>query len=759
MKKQLVALLLALSVILTLFTGCVSNQSDPIDSSEPTQTETPESAQLKTEENPFDDPVFDRAKSYGFVPDDLWDDPYELITMTDFCRLLSGVIALNHEEKLPRWNELAAIAMKSEDIVQKDEALLALFETAIALDIYMNKGIGFAREPNWESLYWENPSPEQDWWKGASFNYPDFPNWEDNIADPTGWEAEIFLISALFAEQHRSLIDFSYIFPPEEDWTFGFGQDVTRKDAIRAVTIFAESDSIILKHAAKYVSLTEVETYDKSIITEELLSQPTDLPIPTQEHLPFTWCGAGLSHRKDAEHVYMDFRESDIRLLADNGFNFTRVFLDLTTLQYPYTNQDKDQVNLYELKELDQLIAWGMEYNVHIQIACVGFLGYKCQGTKEFDQLSDEDWALFSDYWEMLARRYEGIPSTYLSFDLVNEWSPEGEEEEQIQSLSSTFGQIAQTIWDIDGDRVVTLSFRGNPNPQWIEAIAAQGIGLGIHPYNPQQVIDRLPEENYAAEPVWPIPWFGSIMEPEEKLTITGNISGGTLKIYFEGAVQDALLNVYTDGELYETINPVSNMIDEYGDYREFEDAYTVDIPEGTQTLVLQSTENSRWIRYDGLQLEKEGKTVGIMPHDYQYYTNHADVNLYVDENGWQNSDGMIYDAESVYDIAIKPIIDISEKYHVGVVINEMGLFGNVDIGEAGFSYVDDLLSVLTKYELGWCFCEMEIGYLFSSLGDQFFILKDSPVGQVTYELENGETVSYWICERMVDILRKYAAA
>ena len=164
-------------------------------------------------------------------------------------------------------------------------------------------------------------------------------------------------------------------------------------------------------------------TYDKSIITDELLNAPSDLPEVTQENLTSEWKGAGMSARKDGRNLQQDFKEADLAFLADNGFNFTRVFFGFTSLRYPDFPEDITQINETELLELDQLIAWGIEYGVHIQLSMID-----TPGDLESMDLSEEEWENVRAYWEMLARRYAGIPSRYLTFDLANELQP-GEED------------------------------------------------------------------------------------------------------------------------------------------------------------------------------------------------------------------------------------------------------------------------------------------------------------------------------------------
>ena len=153
-------------------------------------------------------------------------------------------------------------------------------------------------------------------------------------------------------------------------------------------------------------------------ITDALLNASIDLPEVTQAKLPSAWRGAGLSNSKN-EGVgtgCTDFRETDIKFLADNGFNFARVFFSFSTLRFPDYPADGRLVNENELRDLDQLVAWGMKYGVHIQLSMCFFQDEG--GNSKADgsiAANDAQWAITNDYWTMLARRYAGIPSKYLN--------------------------------------------------------------------------------------------------------------------------------------------------------------------------------------------------------------------------------------------------------------------------------------------------------------------------------------------------------
>lgn len=67
----------------------------------------------------------------------------------------------------------------------------------------------------------------------------------------------------------------------------------TRDDAVRSVLRMAESDPAILEPEGVYVSLEQVGTYNKEIITDALLNAPSNLPEVTQSKLPDEWKGRG----------------------------------------------------------------------------------------------------------------------------------------------------------------------------------------------------------------------------------------------------------------------------------------------------------------------------------------------------------------------------------------------------------------------------------------------------------------------------------
>jgi endoglucanase len=116
-----------------------------------------------------------------------------------------------------------------------------------------------------------------------------------------------------------------------------------------------------------------------------------------------------------------DFEEDDFRWMADWGFNFARI-----PACYTLWIEDDDPFKLYEpmLEKVDRVVRLGQQYGVHISLNFHRAPGYSVnrERVEPFNLWKDRE-ALdaFCFHWQTFARRYRGIPSTELSFDLVNE--------------------------------------------------------------------------------------------------------------------------------------------------------------------------------------------------------------------------------------------------------------------------------------------------------------------------------------------------
>jgi endoglucanase len=116
------------------------------------------------------------------------------------------------------------------------------------------------------------------------------------------------------------------------------------------------------------------------------------------------------------------YRESDFDIMAEWGFDFVRLPTD-----YRCWTESPGVYKEDVLKEIDQAIAWGRARKIHVNLCLHRAPGYCVNPPKEplnlwaDGETGEEARKQFAAQWGMFAARYKGIPSSALSFDLVNE--------------------------------------------------------------------------------------------------------------------------------------------------------------------------------------------------------------------------------------------------------------------------------------------------------------------------------------------------
>lgn len=673
--KRFVALLLAAVIIFSLV-GCGS------------------------EINETSDEELLRAVSYGIVTAEELTDVSRTITYAEFCAMLTKVVAMRGEQFVPEWESLAADALQSDEPMQQDDALLAMFEASVVMGIDREQVV----MKDWEEL-----SDAADWWEGVSWDYPLFPNWQEpyaNIYDGS-MDYDMFDHAAWHFEKVPSTISGLLPFEPNEKMTYDFGKDVSFEDAVRALTRLIESNAKITAEEPVYISLDEAGTYDSAIITEELLGRIGKFPAVSQNKLPSEWKGCGLSCCKDGRHIYRDFRESDIAFLEENGFNFARLFFGFDTLRFPDYPEGGRLVNENELRELDQLIAWGMEHGVHIQISMGFYLDENgnCKWEDNSDHMmpeNDDQWEIVSDYWTMLARRYAGIPNEFLTFDLCNEVQPE---EGEFSYCAEKLGEMVSAIRNADSQRVLLYSFPGEPHADWMKVTASLGLSVGCHPYYP----NHLASSKTYLEPCWPMPvlpaWEISVRN--EPLTLQGDLGGAKISIHVEKSGPNAKLEIYADGVLIEILSVPGGDPDENGECWYGEEMLTASLPDGTKEAKIWVREEDAHI--DTVIVESAAGRTAIVPSSDAEDHNTAPLPIVIAADGsYANTENTVVSNEEIYRRAIEPWREIAERYGVGFMIGEFGVFANTnwDI-EIVTAYQESMMELFTEKELGWSFCEL----------------------------------------------------
>jgi endoglucanase len=207
---------------------------------------------------------------------------------------------------------------------------------------------------------------------------------------------------------------------------------------------------------------------------------------PLSRKLP-RWRGFNLLEKFNARRN-QSFVEADFEWMAEWGFDFVRLPMDYrcwTDRSDPYLLDEK------VLKEIDQAVEFGRKHGVHVDLNLHRAPGYTVASPPEKLRLwtDEEAQKQFDFQWSKFARRYQGIPSSQVSFDLVNE--PAGVKPD-------VYAKVAR--------RVVAAIRREDPQ----RLVISDGLqwGQSTRGYDPMQVSHYQASwvnSRGWAEPTWPL--------------------------------------------------------------------------------------------------------------------------------------------------------------------------------------------------------------------------------------------------------------
>ncbi|MEX0601793.1 MAG: cellulase family glycosylhydrolase [Bacteroidota bacterium] len=136
--------------------------------------------------------------------------------------------------------------------------------------------------------------------------------------------------------------------------------------------------------------------------------------------------GFNLTEKTGGRGPRKRFNEEDFEIMAEWGLTFARI-----PMSYWNWSSTDDWYTIDEdvMKDIDEVVEFGRQYNVHINLNFHRIPGYCINGRNLepmdlFDDTPERmkqalDAAVF--HWKSFARRYKGIPNQRLTFDLLNE--------------------------------------------------------------------------------------------------------------------------------------------------------------------------------------------------------------------------------------------------------------------------------------------------------------------------------------------------
>ena len=716
------------------------------------------------------DEELNRAKKAGLLPGEWESDLKKGVKFSEYASLIETAVDIWCPDKMKLWKNEAKLAYKSDDYMKYEDVYLMLSY------LWVVSGMAKGDYQSYGGDSYFNSKPQEEFEKYndcLSWNYPLFPDWDTKVYDLYQCNYPGFILQF---PNMRSWVTGRFVLPYDKiNESLHLNDNATRDASVCALLRVLENARVELdKDWGKYVSATEIGEYDHSIITDKMLKAKSSLPEVTQEKLPAEWHGAGIT-RKSFIEEYVHYQEQDIAFLKENGFNFTRLYLNFMTFRYPDYPKDPYLVNENELKELDRLLAWCIQYDVHLLITMNRYMDedgnfFKSDWT-DMPQ-NEKGWNLIRTYWEMLTRRYKGIPSKYLTFELCNEVVPQkndiefSEDEKKIFDLAEVqFSKMVASMRNIDSDRVLLYSFANTPKTDFVEVVAKNGVAIACHDYVPANIAivpNQYYEYNPYAEFTWPLPLFPTGGDVEDGITpivIKGAVGGKKLSIHlnaFEDPqyIQGAHITVSADGDVIKK-HTVSGT--------DPKKLYSADIPAGTKEIEIRMSDG--YVRVDTIIFDDgKGTRTNIMPSDTPWgpYDDREENQILVinGDGTYTNENNAYCDGDYIYDIGIKPYKEIADKYGVGFIVDEFGMAGSGMEHDISIvkEYHEIVLNMLEEHGIGYCYIE-EANILPKHLMILYSEKSQWPGATVSEQeltLLDGSKCKVKICNELVKIFRKH---
>lgn len=280
----------------------------------------------------------------------------------------------------------------------------------------------------------------------------------------------------------------------------------------------------------------ENTTVERSVSGGELV-QFEMLPVKPPDDFTSNWRGFNLMGFFAQEWSNDGYYEEDFQIVSELGFNFVRLPIDYRI----YTRPGDWSVFLQpKLAQIDQAVAWGRKYNVHVCINLHRAPGY-CVNPPSTPLPPSQNISLWEDakaqqafasHWRMFAERYRQVPTAVLSFNLVNEpGNVSGD------AYVKAVQPAIEAIRAVSPDRIIISDAVDYGNSR-IDALLTQHIVISPHFYNPA-TLTHYKAEWVSGSDAWPLPtwpprmvsgyFYGAGKSPwNTPLIIRGDFPAGT---------------------------------------------------------------------------------------------------------------------------------------------------------------------------------------------------------------------------------------
>jgi hypothetical protein len=475
----------------------------------------------------------------------------------------------------------------------------------------------------------------------------------------------------------------------------------------------------------------------------------------TPEKLP-RWRGFNLLEKFYRTSEPKPFLEEDFRLISKLGFNFVRLPMD-----YRIWIKDGDWEVFDEaaLCQIDQAVAWGAKYGIHVSINFHRAPGYTVAQPAEKTSLwtDAKTQGVCATHWATFARRYRGVPSRRLSFNLMNEPANVAPE-----VYVAVVRKLVEAIRGEDPDRLIIAD-----GIQWgtvsVPELAALHIAQATRGYTPMEISHyKATWVNSAsfAEPQWPrlLPPNGTLLSPHKPegshpLVIDGPFKRATeLRLRVLTVSTSALLLVEADGR--QVFQKQFRCSAGEGEWKKaefkpawqiyqnlFDRDYTATIPAGTRQVRVRVADGD-WLEIGqiGLKPAVAGAKEAVLTLAQQWGKRPAPFRYVPGAAGGPFAGLAMQDWAWLWKTCIEPWKETESK-GVGVMVGEWGAF-NKTPHEVLLRWAEDCLR--NWQQAGW-------GWAMWNFRGSFGVL-DSDRTDVRYEDFEGHKLD----RKLLDLLQRY---
>ena len=195
------------------------------------------------------------------------------------------------------------------------------------------------------------------------------------------------------------------------------------------------------------------------------------------------------------------YTEAEAIEIAESGYDFVRLCLDsrffftdesMVDLEHVgeefYGSIDTDNLTQYE--NLDQMIEWCIENNIHVCLDCHSTVGGLMIGgdeeasRKELFTPDSESQKIFLRFWDNIALRYADVDTKALSFNLYNEPPSFASENEEV--YVNLMNNAIDEIQSYTADRLIFVDMMdySRHGMKKIDELKANNLAASFHIYS-----------------------------------------------------------------------------------------------------------------------------------------------------------------------------------------------------------------------------------------------------------------------------------